>query len=290
MRGNYISGPAAVLVILFFFLPWVTVSCNGQPLGEFSGYDLAAGVPVSTLVGSEALSPLGGLPGDPALFLVPLVALITLLWVILAFVKREWEVYTGAGMVAAAVLGVLVLVWRWLVIPAQPGELVAISYEPAGEWAKAEADFREALILQPGQPMVQNYLGYSLVEQRGNLDEALGLIEAAVSGEPDNGYITDSLGWVLYRLGRYDEAVPHMLRAVELEPVDPVINDHLGDVLWKVGRKREAEFQWRRALSFGPAPDLDMDRLRAKLSGGLEAVGPEARTPPPAATDGPQDG
>lgn len=131
MRGNYISGPAAVLVLLFFFLPWVTVSCNGQPLGQFSGYDLAAGVPVSTLVGSEALSPLGGLPGDPALFLVPLVALITLLWVILAFVKREWEVYTGAGTVAAAVLGVLVLVWRWLVIPAQPIELVAISYEPA---------------------------------------------------------------------------------------------------------------------------------------------------------------
>lgn len=131
MRGNYISGPAAVLVLLFFFLPWVTVSCNGQPLGQFSGYDLAAGVPVSTLVGSEALSPLGGLPGDPALFLVPLVALITLLWVILAFVKREWEVYTGAGTVAAAVLGVLVLVWRWLIIPAQPGELVAISYEPA---------------------------------------------------------------------------------------------------------------------------------------------------------------
>lgn len=131
MRGNYISGPAAVLVLLFFFLPWVTVSCNGQPLGQFSGYDLAAGVPVSTLVGSEALSPLGGLPGDPALFLVPLVALITLLWVILAFVKREWEVYTGAGTVAAAVLGVLVLVWRWLVFPAQPVELVAISYEPA---------------------------------------------------------------------------------------------------------------------------------------------------------------
>ncbi|MBP7242230.1 tetratricopeptide repeat protein [Amaricoccus sp.] len=166
----------------------------------------------------------------------------------------------------------------------------AIAYERAGEWPKAEADFREALALQPGQPSVQNYLGYSLVEQGRNLDEALALIEQAVAGQPDDGYITDSLGWVLFRLGRYEDALPHMLRAVELEPVDPVINDHLGDVLWKVGRKREAEFQWRRALSFGPAPDLDMDRLRAKLSGGLEAVGPEARTPPPAATDGPQDG
>jgi hypothetical protein len=63
-----------------------------------------------------------------------------------------------------------------------------------------------------------------------------------------------------------------MLRAVELTPDDPVINDHLGDVLWKVGRKREAEFQWRRALSFGPADDLDMDRVRRKLDVGLDEV------------------
>ena len=74
------------------------------------------------------------------------------------------------------------------------------------------------------------------------------MIERASKAEPDDGYITDSLGWVLYRLGRYDEAVKPMLRAVELTPDDPVINDHLGDVLWMVGRKREAEFQWRRAL------------------------------------------
>ncbi len=148
----------------------------------------------------------------------------------------------------------------------------AIAFERSGEWERAEADFRKALELEPRQPMVQNYLGYSLVEQKRNLDEALGLIEAAVAGQPDDGYVTDSLGWVLYRLERYEEAVPHMLRAVELEPVDPVINDHLGDVLWKVGRTREAEFQWRRALSFGPATDLDMDRIRRKLEVGLDAV------------------
>jgi Flp pilus assembly protein TadD len=146
----------------------------------------------------------------------------------------------------------------------------AISFERSGDWTAAEADFRMALELSPGQAEVENYLGYSLVEQKRNLDEALSLIQAAVAAEPDDGYIIDSLGWVLYRLGRYEEAVPQMLRAVELEPVDPVINDHLGDVLWKVGRKREAEFQWRRALSFGPAPDLDMDLIRRKLEVGLE--------------------
>ncbi len=145
-----------------------------------------------------------------------------------------------------------------------------IASERAGDWPGAEADFRKALELEPGQPLVLNYLGYSMVEKHENLDEALGMIEDAVRAQPDDGYITDSLGWVLYRLGRYEEAVPHMLRAVELTPDDPVINDHLGDVLWKVGRTREAEFQWRRALSFGPADDLDMDRIRRKLEGGLD--------------------
>ncbi len=148
----------------------------------------------------------------------------------------------------------------------------AISYERAKDWDKAEADFRMALELSPEQPSVLNYLGYSLVEQGRNLDEALSMIERAVAGQPDDGYITDSLGWVLYRLGRFDEALPHMLRAVELEPVDAVVNDHLGDVLWRVGRKREAEFQWRRALSFAPADDLDMDLVRRKLEVGLDAA------------------
>jgi tetratricopeptide (TPR) repeat protein len=147
-----------------------------------------------------------------------------------------------------------------------------IANERAGNWPAAEADFRTALKLEPDQPLVLNYLGYSMVEKHENLDEALAMIERASKAEPEDGYITDSLGWVLYRLGRYQEAVKPMLRAVELTPDDPVINDHLGDVLWMVGRKREAEFQWRRALSFGPADDLDMDRIRKKLELGLDKV------------------
>ena len=97
------------------------------------------------------------------------------------------------------------------------------------------------------------------------------MIEKAVEGQPNDGYITDSLGWVLYRLGDPVGAVPHMERAVELMPLDPIINDHLGDVLWAVGRLREAEFQWRRALSFEPE-EKDAARIRKKLEFGLDAV------------------
>lgn len=153
-----------------------------------------------------------------------------------------------------------------------------IANERAGSWDAAEADFREALVLQPDQPLVLNYLGYSLLQQGRDLDEALDMIQRAVKGQPDDGYITDSLGWAYYRLGRYDDAVAPMLRAVELVPDDPVVNDHLGDVLWKVGRKREADFQWHRALSFGPAPELDMDRVRKKLDLGLDQVLTDEKT------------
>jgi len=146
-----------------------------------------------------------------------------------------------------------------------------ICAERIGRWDEAEADFRRALELNPDHPQVLNYLGYSMVEANENLDEALGMIERAAEKRPESGYIIDSLGWALYRLGRYEEAVSHMERATELMAVDPVVNDHLGDVYWAVGRHMEAEFQWHRALSFGP-DEKDATRIRRKLKVGLDAV------------------
>ncbi|MCE0504463.1 tetratricopeptide repeat protein [Roseivivax sp. GX 12232] len=151
-----------------------------------------------------------------------------------------------------------------------------IAQERSGNWEAAEADFRAALELNPEQPQVLNYLGYSLVEQQEKLDEALDMIERAVAARPDAGYIVDSLGWVYYRLGRYDEAVGQLERAAELMPIDPVVNDHLGDAYWAVGRELEAEFMWKRALSFvdfeDVSEDADPDRIRRKLEVGLDRV------------------
>lgn len=147
----------------------------------------------------------------------------------------------------------------------------AISYERSDQWPAAERDFRKALELNPNQPQVLNYLGYSLIEQRTNLDEALDMIDRAIRQSPDSGYIVDSMGWGLYSLGRFQEGLPYMERAAELMPVDPIVNDHLGDVYWAVGRKLEAEFQWRRALSFDPE-EKDLHRIRKKLDIGLDQV------------------
>lgn len=146
-----------------------------------------------------------------------------------------------------------------------------ICHERQGEFPLAEADMRKALELQPDEPQVLNYLGYSYVDRGINLDEALAMIKRAVAARPDSGYITDSLAWAYFRLGRYAEALAPMEQASLLEPVDPIVTDHLGDVYWSVGRVREAEFQWHRALSYGPT-EKDAVRIRAKLEKGLDAV------------------
>jgi len=143
-----------------------------------------------------------------------------------------------------------------------------IAYERTDRWSKAETDFLFALELQPEQPFVLNYLGYSWVDQGENLDEAKDMLHRAVEARPEDGFIVDSLGWVFYRLEDYDLAVEHLERAVELQPGDPVINDHLGDAYWRVGREREANFQWRRSLTLEPEDDL-VSTIRDKLESGL---------------------
>jgi Flp pilus assembly protein TadD len=143
-----------------------------------------------------------------------------------------------------------------------------IAYERTEQWPEAEKDFFHALELEPEQPFVLNYLGYSWVDKGMHLDRAKGMLYRAVELRPDDGFIVDSLGWVHYRLGDYDAAVDQLERAVELEPGDPVINDHLGDAYWRVGRHREARYQWRRALTLEPEEDT-VAAIEQKLRQGL---------------------
>ena len=146
-----------------------------------------------------------------------------------------------------------------------------ISLERSKQWKRAEQDFERALKLEPNQPYVLNYLGYSWVDQGVNLDRARKMIERAVELRPTDGYIVDSLGWVLFQMKDFKAAVHQLERAVELRPNDPTINDHLGDAYWKVGRYSEARFQWKRALALKPEED-QVSTIEAKLLHGLTAL------------------
>jgi tetratricopeptide (TPR) repeat protein len=168
-----------------------------------------------------------------------------------------------------------------------------ICEERSKQWSKAEADMRKALELQPEQPNVLNYLGYSWIDQGINLDEGMKMIKRAVDQRPDDGYIVDSLGWAYFRIGNYEDAVKNLERAIDLKPEDPTINDHLGDAYWRVGRTLEAKFQWAHARDLKPEPE-ELPKIEAKIENGL----PDAPPPAAAATatddkkkdDGKEDG
>jgi len=143
-----------------------------------------------------------------------------------------------------------------------------ICEERSKQWPKAEADLKKALELQPEQPHVLNYLGYSWIDQGTNLDEGMKMIKRAVEQRPDDGYIVDSLGWAYFRIGNFDEAVKNLERAVDLKPEDPTINDHLGDAYWRAGRTLEAKFQWSHARDLKPEPE-ELPKIEAKIENGL---------------------
>ncbi|MBI3515813.1 MAG: tetratricopeptide repeat protein [Proteobacteria bacterium] len=144
----------------------------------------------------------------------------------------------------------------------------AIALERSKDWKRAETDLEQALKLEPDQPYVLNYLGYTWIEQGVNLERARTMVERAVDLRPQDGHIVDSLGWLYYRTGDYEKAARMLERAVELRPQDATINDHLGDAYWLVGRRDEARFQWKRALSLGPEAELKAV-VETKLKDGL---------------------
>jgi Flp pilus assembly protein TadD len=145
-----------------------------------------------------------------------------------------------------------------------------ISYERAGDWARAEADFNQALALEPNQPDVLNYLAYSWLVMNKNVNKAREYLENASAQRPDDAHIIDSVGLAFYLGGDYAAAVERFERAVDLTPDDATVNEHLGDAYWRVGRTTEARYQWERALIFKPEKTIE-DGLRDKLAKGLPA-------------------
>ncbi|MEK7191643.1 MAG: tetratricopeptide repeat protein [Pseudomonadota bacterium] len=115
----------------------------------------------------------------------------------------------------------------------------------------AERDLRAILKQDPKNANALNALGYTLADRGVHLDEAQTLLREAMLLKPDDPFILDSYGWLLYRLGNHSEAVKYLRRAIELRS-DAEISAHLGEVLWVTGDRREAESVWDRALKDTP--------------------------------------
>ena len=118
-----------------------------------------------------------------------------------------------------------------------------------------ESSLRKLISIKPDHAHAYNALGYSLADRNERLDEARQLIEQALKLAPEDSYIIDSLGWVLYRQGKPEEALKHLQRAYAGRQ-DPEIAAHLGEVLWVLGRRAEAQKVWDEALAKTPSNDV----------------------------------
>ncbi len=124
-------------------------------------------------------------------------------------------------------------------------------YEKNKDFDAMEASLKKAISLKPDYAIAYNALGYSYADRNVKLDDAKKYIEIALSIEPQNHYILDSMGWVHYRLGNYDIAYEFITKAYAIQE-DPEIAAHLGEVLWKQGKENEAMSVWQGSLEKFP--------------------------------------
>jgi Flp pilus assembly protein TadD len=147
--------------------------------------------------------------------------------------------------------------------PDQPDLLyeTAMLAERAGKPDIAERHLRRLVEIKPDHAHAYNALGYSLADRNERLDEAQALIDKALQLAPDDPFILDSKGWVLFRRGDPIGALEVLTRAFSLR-ADPEIAAHLGEVLWTVGRQDEARRTWREAEKAHPGNEVLLGTIK----------------------------
>jgi len=146
------------------------------------------------------------------------------------------------------------------------------SFERIGEDSKSDDDLLKSLSIKPNNPYVMNYLAYSWLERKHNIDEALIMLEKAYQQKKNDPYIIDSVGWGYYLIEDFINAEKFLKRAVELMPFDPIVNDHYGDVLWKLGRKIQARYYWNNTLKLDDVDDEMKKIILKKIIKGVESI------------------
>ena len=129
---------------------------------------------------------------------------------------------------------------------------LGVLFEKTNRFAESVTAMKKVLEIDPDHPEALNFIGYMYADRGLNLDEAERLIRKAILLKPGNGYMLDSLGWVLFRKNRLDESIRYLKEASGLLPEDPTILEHLGDVYLQSGATREAVETFRKALQLNP--------------------------------------
>jgi Tfp pilus assembly protein PilF len=137
-----------------------------------------------------------------------------------------------------------------------------VVYDKAKKKEASMEAMRKVIALDPKHANALNYLGYTYADLGQNLDEAERLIKEALKYKPNDGYITDSLGWVYYKKGQFQKALIYLKKAVELVPDDPIMLEHVGDVYLKLDDKANALKFYQKSLQ---QKEKDTEELEKKI-------------------------
>lgn len=156
---------------------------------------------------------------------------------------------------------------------------LATALERQGDWQKAVDRVKGLLEADARHPGALNFIGYTLAQHGGDLEEAEKLVRRALEQRPDSAAFLDSLGWVLFKKGDLDRASEALERAVDAGPEDATLFEHLGDVSARSGRKARAQETYTRALELLQSSPDDAERpnQRAELERKLKLLSPETK-------------
>ena len=137
----------------------------------------------------------------------------------------------------------------------------AMAAERVKKYAVMETQLRKLIKMKPQFAQAYNALGYSFADRNTKLDEANTLISKALALSPNDHFIMDSMGWLLYRQGKLDKAYEY-LQAAYTAQADAEIASHLGEVLWKMNRQDEANQIWEDALKNNPDNEVLLSTIK----------------------------
>ncbi|MDP2283709.1 MAG: tetratricopeptide repeat protein, partial [Pseudohongiella sp.] len=145
----------------------------------------------------------------------------------------------------------------------------ALLAERFDDMTLVEQDLRRIIDLDPQNARALNHLGYAMTLRTDRYQEAMDLINRALTVTPDDPAVIDSLGWVQYKLGMLDESISNLRRAFELFP-DHEVAAHLGEVLWVNGQQEEALQVWESSLESFPDSEFITEAMQRLMPANVD--------------------
>jgi Flp pilus assembly protein TadD len=152
--------------------------------------------------------------------------------------------------------------------------VLALIQQDRGDFKGAEATLRELVTRAPQDANALNSLGYLLAERGEQLEEAVRLVQRALTIDPGNPSFLDSLGWAYFQQGRVTEADEPLTQAAAKLQTSSVVQDHLGDLRFKQQRFADAASAWERALA-GDGQSVDRSRIEKKIRDARARMDPQ---------------